>query len=249
MAFQIRDRDPLLDSSMAEAIEKRGKELLGVILLVLGALVAMMIVSYHPDDPNWLVATDAPAQNWLGPVGAGVMSPLFIIVGFGSWGLALVLLIWGARLVLHLGGERALGRLIFAPIWVAMLALYAASLTPGAEWSATHSFGLGGLFGDTVLGALLGLLPVSATLGLKILSLALGVLMGLFGAFVLGVTRAEIARFGRSCVLGCILVYTLCRALLGVGARGGHVAASATFKGAATLWSRRAAHGAQIDAA
>ena len=221
MAFQTRDRDPLLDSSMAEAIEKRGKEMIGLILLALGALVTMMIISYHPDDPNWLVATDAPAQNWLGLVGAGFISPLFIIVGFGTLGLAIVPLVWGTRFVLHRGGERALGRLIFAPIWIAAVALYAASLTPGAAWSATHSFGLGGLFGDTVLGALLGLLPVSATLGLKLLSLALGAVMLVFGAFVLGVTRAEIKSFTRSGLLGIVLVFSALRALLGQGAKGG----------------------------
>ncbi|MEM6577709.1 MAG: DNA translocase FtsK 4TM domain-containing protein [Pseudomonadota bacterium] len=240
MAFQTRDRDPLLDSSMTEAIEKRGKELIGLVLLALGAMVAMMIVSYHPDDPNWLVATDAPAQNWLGSVGAGIVSPLFIIVGFGTWGLALVPMVWGARFVLHLGGERALGRLIFAPIWIAALALYAASLSPGADWSATHSFGLGGLFGDTVLGALLGLLPVSATLGLKLLSLVLGIVVIVFGAFVLGVTRVELKQFARSCILGVVLVYAALRAALGHGARGGTMAAKAAHLRVAELRARRA---------
>ena len=38
MAFQTRGRDPLLDSTMAEAIEKRGKELLGLALLGLGII-------------------------------------------------------------------------------------------------------------------------------------------------------------------------------------------------------------------
>ena len=240
MAFQARDRDPLLDSSMAEAIEKRGKELLGLMLLALGALAAMMIVSYHPDDPNWLVATDAPAQNWLGSFGAGIVSPLFIIVGFGTWGLAIVPLVWGARLLFHMGGERALGRLIFAPIWIATLALYAAALTPGAMWSNTHSFGLGGLFGDTVLGALLGVLPVSATLGLKLLSLILCAVMLVFGAFVLGVTRMEIGRFGRSCLLGLVLVYATIRAMLTHGARGGTLAAKAAHGRVAELRERRA---------
>ncbi|MEM9496288.1 MAG: DNA translocase FtsK 4TM domain-containing protein [Pseudomonadota bacterium] len=207
MAFQTRDRDPLLDSRVAEAIEKRGKELLGLVLLAIGALAAMAIGSYHPDDPNWLVATDAPVQNWLGPLGAGLVSPLFIIVGWGAWGVALVPAVWGLRLVLHCGTDRAIGRLIFAPIWIALLSLYAASLTPGAEWLATHSFGLGGLFGDTILGAILGVLPVNATLGLKLLSLALGAAMAVFGAFVLGVTRAEVVRFFRFALFGVIMIY------------------------------------------
>ena len=66
------EREPLLDSNTAEAIEKRGKELLGLLLLVLGVMAAMMIGSYTPDDPNWMLVTDAPAQNWLGRMGASL---------------------------------------------------------------------------------------------------------------------------------------------------------------------------------
>ena len=45
MAYQTRGRDPLLDTNMAEAIEKRGKELLGLGLIAASAL-----------DPAWLCA-------------------------------------------------------------------------------------------------------------------------------------------------------------------------------------------------
>ena len=147
MAYQTRGRDPLLDSNMAEAIEKRGKELLGLILILFGVMAAMMIASYTPDDPNWMVSTDAPVQNWMGRLGASIAAPLFMIVGWGAWGVAVVLLVWGARFALHMGQDRAMGRLIFAPIAVAMGSIYAATLAPGAEWLQTHSFGLGGLFG------------------------------------------------------------------------------------------------------
>ena len=35
MAYQTRQRDPLLDSNMSEALEKRGKELLGLALIAI----------------------------------------------------------------------------------------------------------------------------------------------------------------------------------------------------------------------
>ena len=85
MAYQTRGRDPLLDTNMAEAIEKRGKELLGLGLIALGLMAAMMIGSYTPDDPNFMVSTDAPVQNWLGRMGASLAAPLFMIVGWGAW--------------------------------------------------------------------------------------------------------------------------------------------------------------------
>ena len=103
MAYQTRGRDPLLDTNMAEAIEKRGKELLGLGLIALGLMAAMMIGSYTPDDPNFMVSTDAPVQNWLGRMGASLAAPLFMIVGWGAWSVAAILLAWGARFALHRG--------------------------------------------------------------------------------------------------------------------------------------------------
>ena len=61
-SYHIRNRDPLLDSNMQAAIEKRGKELIGIFLFCLGCAAAAMIGSYTPEDPNWLVSTDAPVQ-------------------------------------------------------------------------------------------------------------------------------------------------------------------------------------------
>ncbi|WP_135506014.1 DNA translocase FtsK [Roseovarius aestuariivivens] len=248
MAYQTRGRDPLLDSSMAEAIEKRGKELLGLALLALGVAAAMMIVSYHPDDPSWMSATDAPVQNWLGRIGASIAAPLFMIVGWGAWGLAIVAGAWGVRFALHRGEDRAVGRLIFAPIWIAVLALYASSLTPGAAWSATHSFGLGGLFGDTVLGTALGLLPFGASLGLKLLSLSLGALMLVLGAFVLGFTRTELQAIARFLIVGVIMTYAGLMTVLGRSASGAASAAKSVQAKAADARARRIERHAQARA-
>ena len=43
MAYQTRGRDPLLDSNTQAAIEKRGKELFGIGLMVLGAMVIVLL--------------------------------------------------------------------------------------------------------------------------------------------------------------------------------------------------------------
>ena len=171
MAYQTRGRDPLFDSNMAAAMEKRGKELFGLGLMALGLMTCAMIASYTPDDPNWMVSTDMPAQNWMGRIGASLAAPLFMIIGWGSWGIGLVLLVWGARFTLHVGEDRAIGRLIFAPIAIAFGSIYAATLTPAGNWLDTHSFGLGGLFGDTVMGALLTLLPIGSAVTVKVMSL------------------------------------------------------------------------------
>ncbi|MDF3415348.1 DNA translocase FtsK [Sulfitobacter sp. M57] len=220
MAYQTRGRDPLLDSNMAEAIEKRGKELLGLVLILFGVMSAMMILSYTPDDPNWMVSTDAPVQNWMGRIGASIAAPLFMIVGWGAWGVAIVLIFWGARFALHWGQDRAVGRLIFAPIAVALGAIYAATLAPGPEWLQTHSFGLGGLFGDTVMGAILTILPIGSTFTVKLMSLLMGIGILALGAFVLGFTKVELQRLARFMLVGVIMAYAMFMNLIGRGASG-----------------------------
>jgi len=91
MAYQTRGRDPLFDSSMQAVIEKRGRELFGFALIALGFLVGAMIISYSPEDPSFMAVTDVPVQNLLGRTGASIAAPLFMIIGWSSWLLALVL--------------------------------------------------------------------------------------------------------------------------------------------------------------
>ncbi|MDM8167270.1 DNA translocase FtsK [Roseovarius sp.] len=220
MAYQTRGRDPLLDSSMAEAIEKRGKELAGLVLLAIGMMATAMILSYHPDDPSWMSATDAPVKNWMGHLGASLAATVFMVIGWGALGFAVMICAWGLRFTLHRGEERAVGRLIFAPIWLALLSLFAATLTPGTSWSATHSFGLGGLFGDTVLATFLGLLPFGAGFSLKILSLIMAGLAVTVGLFVLGASRRELLLAARFLLVGVIMTYVAMRSALGRGATG-----------------------------
>lgn len=215
-SYQARQRDPLLDQNIQAALERRGKELLGVVLLGLGVLTAMMLLSYSPDDPSWLAATDEPARNLLGRFGAALASPLFVIAGHGAWMIAVIFAAWGARFVTHRGEDRALSRVIFAPISVALMSVYASTHVAGADWA--HSFGLGGLFGDTVLGAILGIAPISATLGLKILALLMGMATVAMALFVLGFDREELKATGRFLLVGTVVAYDWLMRVVGQGA-------------------------------
>ena len=219
MAYQTRRRSPLFDSRTQAALERRGKELVGLALLVAGAAVALMLATYSPDDPSWLSATDAPAENALGRLGASIASPLMVIVGLGAWGIAAVAAVWGLRLIFHRGEQGALARLTFAPIAVALGSVYASTHVPGAGW--THSFGLGGLFGDTVLGAVLGLVPFGTASGLKLVSLASAAATVGMGVFVLGITAAEARSFSRFMVRGLVVSYAALADVLALALRRG----------------------------
>ncbi len=216
MAYQTRGREPLLDSNTQAALEKRGKELLGLGLIALGLMVAMMIGSYSPDDPNWMLASDAPVQNWLGRFGASLAQPIVMIVGRGAWVLPLALLTWGVRLTLHKGEDRAMSRLMFVPIVVALASVFASTLTPPDGWP--HTYGLGGLFGDTVLGLFLTILPFGTGAGVNLLAFLLGAGVLVSGAFVTGFTKDEMQSASRLLLLGLVMAYALGLRLMGRGA-------------------------------
>ncbi|WP_246176401.1 DNA translocase FtsK [Rhodovulum strictum] len=214
----MKRREPLLDSNVQAAIERRGKELLGFSLIGAALVMALILGSYVPDDPSWLSATDAPAENMLGRFGASIAAPLHIIVGWGSWGLVAIPAVWGLRFAGHWGEERALSRLIFAPVAVALAAVYASTHVPPASW--THAFGMGGLFGDTVLGAILGVAPVDTVAGLRVVAALVWMAAIGMGLFVAGVDRNELRNFGRFLLFGLILSYEGLRRLAGKSARG-----------------------------
>ena len=226
-SYQARGRDPLFDKNTQAVLERRGQELIGLGLIVVGVLFALMLGSYVPEDPSWLSATDAPVHNVLGRFGASIASPLMIIVGAASWGFPLVFLVWGVRFVLHRGSERVLTRAVFAPIAIAIAAIYASTHAT----SAPQSFG--GLFGDTVLAALIQILPLGAALSLKILAV-----VAIFGAiamslFTWGFTRGELLSAGRFLMVGLVSLYALVLQALGQGARGSVLAGQKLAQSAA----------------
>ena len=221
-SYSAKQRDPFLDSKLQAVIERRSTELIGISMVVVGVMVAMLLASYTPSDPNWMAASQTPAQNWLGSFGASIAAPLFVIVGWGSWAIAIILLVWGGRFASHNGADRALARLIFAPISIALLSIYAATHVPSADW--THSFGLGGLFGEMVMAMILNIAPISGAVGLKFVSFLMAILMVSMALFVLGFTMPELKRFMRFLLVGSVMTYAAIMTAVGKSARGAAIA-------------------------
>ncbi|MFT7524228.1 MAG: S-DNA-T family DNA segregation ATPase FtsK/SpoIIIE, partial [Candidatus Paceibacteria bacterium] len=229
MAYQTRQRDPLLESHIQEAIQKRGKELLGLVILGIGIAATLMLFSYTPNDPSWLSSTNDPVQNILGKFGASLASPLFITIGWASWGIAIVALTWGFRFFTHAGDDRFFSRIIFSPIAIGIAAIFASTHPPFADW--THSFGLGGLGGDTALAAMLAIAPMELAFALKLISAITGIILLVFGAFVLGFNRVEIRRIGQFMLYGVVLSYASIISLLGfLGGSAARTAKAANAK-------------------
>ncbi|WP_341863394.1 DNA translocase FtsK 4TM domain-containing protein [Gymnodinialimonas sp. 57CJ19] len=239
MAYQTRQREPLLDGYMHEILARRGREMCGMALVGLGLALAALLWSYVPEDPNWMAATDAAPENLLGRGGASIAAVLMMIMGFAAWVLPMAALAWGARFILHRGQERALGRVLFLPIAIAVAAIYAASHVPPVGWS--HSFGAGGLFGDTILGAVLSALPMPPQIGIKVAAFLAFLLAAAMVLFVLGVTQRELGLTLRFLLVGMIATGTAVMATMRGLGRG----AGAT---AVALQDRRAARRAALAA-
>ena len=197
MAYNsVRERDPLIDKETQRALERRLTELLGIVMIGCAALFSLIIFTYSATDPGPLSASDLPVQNLLGNTGAAIASPLILVIGWGSWSLAPILLIWGFRFLLHIGSERAFGRLIFVPIAIALSSVYAASIVPIKAWA--HSFGMGGLFGDTIVGSLLSFIPLSSPdgiLAITVTSLFLTIILNIFCSGFIGSEIKKIVEF------------------------------------------------------
>ncbi|RPE64857.1 S-DNA-T family DNA segregation ATPase FtsK/SpoIIIE [Pacificibacter maritimus] len=213
-SYQARGRDPLFDKNTQAILERRGRELVGIGLLLVAVIMTLILGSYLPEDPSWLSATDAPVNNTLGRLGASIASPLMIIVGVASWAIVGIFAAWGLRCVLHYGANRAVSRVVFAPIAVAVMAVYAST------YASANVQSYGGLFGDTVLAALIHLMPMSQAFALKFLSFISFFATGALLLCVCGFTREEVKIGLRFMLIGVIGLYSLVLHLMGKAAKG-----------------------------
>ena len=192
MAYnQAPSRSPLIDKSMKEALERRGVELLGLILIVIGISIFLLLWSYSPDDRSFWSISDEPTQNILGVIGASIAAPLILILGWGSFTISLFLVIWGFRFLCHIGVERALTRMIFFPVSTGFSSVFFATLVPYNMW--VHQFGLGGLFGETSVGIILKAIPEVSTTSVNTITLLMVTVSFLSLLFVCGFSRREVS--------------------------------------------------------
>ncbi len=216
-SYPSPQREPLLDRQVQAQLTRRGRELLGLALIGLAVLLGMALWTYAPEDPGWMAATDGPVRNALGRPGATLAAPVVLIAGRAGWGVVLGLAVWGMRLVLDRGVAQIPARAVLLPVAVVITALWLASLVPGPGWPL--DFGLGGMFGDTILGAILTALPLGSALGLNLLTLAFFAGTLAIWVHVLGLSRRELGAIGRFLLRGLVFAYAGVIAILTLAMR------------------------------
>ncbi|HEU0221877.1 MAG TPA: DNA translocase FtsK, partial [Paracoccaceae bacterium] len=191
---------PILDDGLQDSLRRRGTEAIGLAAFAAGALIAVVLGSYAPEDPSPFNATGSAPQNLLGFAGAQVAGSLVFALGWAAAGLPAALIVWGGRLMLHRGEERVLTRMLLAIVAILGLAAFLASHVPPSDWP--QRFGLGGMIGDSLLANLLALAPVPPQEGVKLASLIMAPLVLALTALGLGLNWPEFHGLLRFCVTG-----------------------------------------------
>ena len=218
MAYnQAPSRSPLIDSTVKEALERRGTEMLGLILIAIGIATLLLLWSYSPSDRSFWSISDEPTQNILGVIGASIAAPLILILGWGSFSLPIFLMAWGIRFVCHSGAERAITRMIFFPVATAFSSAFFATLVPNNSW--VHQFGLGGLFGETSVGILLRSIPEVSSISVNTITLSMAIISLLSLLFVSGFSRKEVISLFKFLCTGTFLFFVQAFSLVARTAR------------------------------
>ncbi|MYA06472.1 MAG: hypothetical protein F4060_16175 [Holophagales bacterium] len=135
----------------------KASELVGLLLLMLGALLLLSLLSYQPGDPSFMRSAEDSAEtaNLIGPIGAHVAAAGYGFLGFAVLAVALAVLGLGYRLVRAradvpsvLQGAGIVVALVAAPTLVA--------LTAGEVTFRGESLTAGGFLGSTIAGAVEG---------------------------------------------------------------------------------------------
>jgi DNA segregation ATPase FtsK/SpoIIIE, S-DNA-T family len=140
-----------LPDALRDLAARWSREILGLGLLGLAALLSVALATWSVNDPSLTYATSQPVTNLLGAPGAAAADLLMQIFGLASLVLVLMAVVLAARLIAKqpLAGWRL--RLASAILGLVFASAFAAAIPQTASWPL-RPMGLGGFIGDAVLG-------------------------------------------------------------------------------------------------
>jgi S-DNA-T family DNA segregation ATPase FtsK/SpoIIIE len=135
---------------------EKGNELLGLLLLAFGVILAFSLVTYHPGDPSVFhkaADTQIRSRNWVGPAGAHASAVAFSFLGLTCFLIPLFLLVAGWRRLRGGGAVKVVGRGIGSMLLLASTPALL-QLTLGRIHWQDGSIAAGGAFGKLLVGFL-----------------------------------------------------------------------------------------------
>ena len=158
-------------------------ELIGLLLLALGALLLLSLLSYQPSDPSFMRsgANSGGTENLIGPVGAQVAAAGYGLLGLAVVVVALAVLGLGYRLVRARGSFPSL--LQGAGVAIALIALPSLiDLAVGEVQIRGEPLVAGGLVGSTISGGIQSQLGAIGAAVIALFGLVFGVALTMRGS-------------------------------------------------------------------
>jgi S-DNA-T family DNA segregation ATPase FtsK/SpoIIIE len=190
MVNQTQGRNSLFSSNIQIILQRRGLELLGTFLLFSSILWSfVLLLSIFGPSMASLVFDETLLGNFQ-VFSSGIVAPVIVTIGLGSWALSGFMFIWSIRLIFHLNANAFFNRVVFLPILITLSSILMAGVPTLITWP--HSFGLGGLFGDTIFTYSQGLIPAELVFG-KVFLISFIAIINIFAClFVFGFDKREI---------------------------------------------------------
>jgi S-DNA-T family DNA segregation ATPase FtsK/SpoIIIE len=169
----------------------------GGVVAAAGLALIAAFATWNSADPSLNVASALPASNVLRGPGAVVADIFVQSLGLAAWGLALLMVVFGLTRAVdpEPDAHRRTTRLRALVGVAAVLALAGAIAAPSPPKSWALARGLGGFWGDGLLGGLSGIIAFARIPGAELIaSLVLLAVGGFAATWALGVSRAGMAR-------------------------------------------------------
>jgi S-DNA-T family DNA segregation ATPase FtsK/SpoIIIE len=130
----------------------RLNEAAGLVFLAAGLFVTLCLISYHPQDPSWNSVGAAHAQNLTGIAGSYISDLCLQLLGFGAFGLPLLLWVMAWKWIRSEEIEAAWVKILGT---VLLFLSISAALSIGPRWRPwSGSFSAGGMLGMLLADAL-----------------------------------------------------------------------------------------------
>jgi len=137
---------------MRERVNRKREEILGILLMLLGILILLSLISYHPDD--WPNSSDrTKVGNWLGLAGAWIAYYIFrFTIGYPALIIPPLIFLWGWNKLSGRDPRQLLRNSLYALFFSLCLsiafALPEAISTTGSKYGYELSGLVGGFFAE-----------------------------------------------------------------------------------------------------